>query len=117
MTTEDEPDREMRVAPGSRRPQLLAEYRASCDQHRELVASLPITMPLSRGQLSWRAESAVTTCGGSCSTCCQTDSTVRHRTAGHRSSCREMTDGRDASAARADRAARCAPAGPGSPAG
>ena len=55
LTTEDDPDREMRIAAGIPITQLLAEYRASCDEYRELVAPLDLDAP-SRGQLSWRAE-------------------------------------------------------------
>jgi len=45
----------MRIAAGIPITQLLAEYRASCDEYRELVAPLDLDAP-SRGQLSWRAE-------------------------------------------------------------
>ena len=35
--------------------QLLAEYRAVCSRHRELVASLDLDTP-SKGELAWRSE-------------------------------------------------------------
>jgi uncharacterized damage-inducible protein DinB len=53
--TEEDPDREMRVAVQTPIAQLLAEYRASCDKYRDLVASLDLDMP-SKGQLAWRSE-------------------------------------------------------------
>lgn len=53
--TDEDPDREWRIA--ARRPiaELLAEYRAACDQHRELVAALDLDTP-SKGKLEWRTE-------------------------------------------------------------
>jgi uncharacterized damage-inducible protein DinB len=53
--TEEDPDREMRIAVEIPIAQLLAEYRASCAKYRELVASLDLDTP-SKGQLSWRTE-------------------------------------------------------------
>ncbi|HEX5118380.1 MAG TPA: DinB family protein [Pseudonocardiaceae bacterium] len=53
--TDDDPDREMRIAVDVPIAQLLDEYRASCDLHRELVASLDLDTE-SRGVLSWRSE-------------------------------------------------------------
>ncbi len=53
--TEEDPDREMRIAVGIPITQLLAEYRASCDRYRNLVAALDLDT-LSRGELAWRAE-------------------------------------------------------------
>src|SRR5580693_3033102 len=52
--TDDDPDREFRIAVEVPLAQLLAEYRAACDRHNELVASLDLDTP-SRGKL-WRAE-------------------------------------------------------------
>jgi uncharacterized damage-inducible protein DinB len=53
--TEDDPDGEMRLGLSVPIARLLAEYRASCDQLRELVAPLDLDTP-SRGTLSWRDE-------------------------------------------------------------
>jgi uncharacterized damage-inducible protein DinB len=53
--TDEDPDRELRIAVDVPIDQLLAEYRASCDLHRELVASLDLDTE-SRGVLSWRSE-------------------------------------------------------------
>lgn len=53
--TDDDPDREMRIAVEKPIAQLLAEYRASCDKYRELVASLDLDTP-STGHLEWRSE-------------------------------------------------------------
>jgi uncharacterized damage-inducible protein DinB len=53
--TDEDPDREMRIAAGIPLEQLLAEYRASCAGYRELVAGLELDAG-SRGPLSWRAE-------------------------------------------------------------
>ena len=53
--TDDDPDREFRIAVEVPLAQLLAEYRAACDRHRELVAALDLDTP-SRGELGWRAE-------------------------------------------------------------
>jgi uncharacterized damage-inducible protein DinB len=54
--TEDDPDREFRVAVEVPLAQLLAEYRAACARHRDLVASLDLDTP-SRGDLGeWRTE-------------------------------------------------------------
>jgi uncharacterized damage-inducible protein DinB len=52
---DEDPDREMSMALDIPLERLLAEYRASCDRHREIVAGLDLDMP-SRGELSWRAE-------------------------------------------------------------
>ncbi len=52
--TDDDPDREFRIAVEVPLAQLLAEYRAACARHRELVASLDLDTP-SKGDL-WRAE-------------------------------------------------------------
>ena len=53
--TDDDPDREMRIAVDIPIAHLLADYRAACDRHRELVASLDLDTP-SKGQMSWRDE-------------------------------------------------------------
>ena len=52
--TDDDPDREFRIAVEVPLTQLLAEYRAACARHRELVASLDLDTP-SKGVV-WRAE-------------------------------------------------------------
>jgi len=52
--TDDDPDREFRIAVQVPLSQLLAEYRAACVRHNELVASLDLDIP-SKGDL-WRAE-------------------------------------------------------------
>jgi uncharacterized damage-inducible protein DinB len=53
--TDDDPDREFRIAVEVPLAQLLADYRATCARHRELVASLDLDSP-SRGELGWRTE-------------------------------------------------------------
>ena len=53
--TDDDPDREFRVAVEVPLAQLLDEYRAACARHRDLVASLDLDTP-SRGALDWRTE-------------------------------------------------------------
>ncbi len=53
--TDEDPDREFRIAVEVPLAQLLAEYRAACDRHRELVAALDLDTP-SRGELGWRTE-------------------------------------------------------------
>ena len=53
--TDDDPDREFRIAVEIPLAQLLAEYRAACDRHRQLVAALDLDTP-SRGELGWRTE-------------------------------------------------------------
>jgi hypothetical protein len=53
--TDDDPDREFRIAVESPLAQLLAEYRGACARHRDLVASLDLDTP-SRGALDWQAE-------------------------------------------------------------
>src|ERR1700691_3324419 len=52
--TDDDPDREFRIAAEVPLTQLLAEYRAACARHRDLVASLSLDAP-SQGDL-WQAE-------------------------------------------------------------
>jgi uncharacterized damage-inducible protein DinB len=53
--TDDDPDGEYRIAVTMPLAQLLAEYRAVCERHRDLVASLDLDAP-SRGKLAWRTE-------------------------------------------------------------
>jgi len=53
--TDDDPDAEMRLALSIPLARLLAEYRASCGQLRQLVAPLDLDTA-SRGTMSWRAE-------------------------------------------------------------
>ena len=53
--TDDDPDREFRIALEVPLTQLLAEYRTVCARHRDLVASLDLDTP-SRGALGWRTE-------------------------------------------------------------
>src|ERR1700683_2223677 len=43
--TEDDPDREFRIATGIPLTQLLAEYRAACARHSDLVAGLDLDTP------------------------------------------------------------------------
>jgi len=53
--TDDDPDAEMRLALSIPLARLLAEYRASCEQLRQLVAPLDLDTS-SRGTMSWRTE-------------------------------------------------------------
>jgi hypothetical protein len=53
--TEDDPDREMRIAVDVPIGQLLSEYRDACRRHDELIAGLELDAP-SRGELGWRAD-------------------------------------------------------------
>lgn len=53
--TDADPDREFRVAVEIPLAELLADYRAACLRHNELVAHLDLDT-LSRGQLEWRDE-------------------------------------------------------------
>jgi hypothetical protein len=53
--TDDDPDRDFRIAVEVPLAQLLAEYRAACARHRDLVADLDLDTP-SRGALGWRTE-------------------------------------------------------------
>jgi uncharacterized damage-inducible protein DinB len=53
--TDDDPDREMRIAVEIPLAQLLAEYESSCARYRELVAPFDLDTP-SKGKLSWRTE-------------------------------------------------------------
>jgi uncharacterized damage-inducible protein DinB len=53
--TDEDPDREMRIALEIPLSQLLAEYRASCARHSELVADLGLDTR-SRGSLGFRDE-------------------------------------------------------------
>jgi uncharacterized damage-inducible protein DinB len=53
--TEDDPDREFRIAIAVPLAQLLAEYRTACARHRALVASVDLDT-LFKGDLGWRTE-------------------------------------------------------------
>jgi uncharacterized damage-inducible protein DinB len=53
--TDEDPDREMRIAVDVPLVQLLDEYRAACELHRRLVADLDLDT-LSKGPLGWRAD-------------------------------------------------------------
>jgi uncharacterized damage-inducible protein DinB len=53
--TDDDPDREFRIAVTVPLAQLLEDYRAACARHRDQVASLDLDTP-SRGELDWRTE-------------------------------------------------------------
>jgi uncharacterized damage-inducible protein DinB len=53
--TSDDPDGEFLIAVEMPLAQLLADYRAACARHRELVASLDLDTP-SKGELGWRSE-------------------------------------------------------------
>jgi uncharacterized damage-inducible protein DinB len=53
--TEEDPDREFRIATQLPIADVLEDYRATCDRHRELVAGFDLDTP-SRGELSWRTE-------------------------------------------------------------
>jgi uncharacterized damage-inducible protein DinB len=54
-STDDDPDREFRIAVDVSLAGLLAEYRAACARHRDLVAALDLDTP-SVGELDWRDE-------------------------------------------------------------
>jgi uncharacterized damage-inducible protein DinB len=53
--TDEDPDREFRLAVEQPLAQLLAEYRATCTRHRDLAADLDLDT-LSKGDLGWRTE-------------------------------------------------------------
>jgi uncharacterized damage-inducible protein DinB len=53
--TDDDPDREFRIATRLPLSQLLAEYQDACARHRHLVAAIDLDTP-SKGELGWRAE-------------------------------------------------------------
>lgn len=53
--TDEDPDRELRLAVDTPITELLADYRAACARHSELVASLDLDTP-SAGPLGWREE-------------------------------------------------------------
>jgi len=53
--TDDDSDREFRIAVEVPLTQLLAQYRATCARHRDLLAAFDLDTP-SRGALGWRAE-------------------------------------------------------------
>jgi uncharacterized damage-inducible protein DinB len=84
--TDEDPDREMRIALDIPITQLLVDYRAVCDRHRELVASLDLDTP-SKGALSWRSEPVTLRW----ILFHLTEETARHN--GHLDILREMADG------------------------
>jgi uncharacterized damage-inducible protein DinB len=53
--TDEDPDREMRIAIEIPIAALLAQYAASCARYRELAASLDLDTP-SKGEMTWRTE-------------------------------------------------------------
>jgi uncharacterized damage-inducible protein DinB len=53
--TDEDPDREFRIAVELPLAELLADYRAACERHDQLVAPLDLDTP-SRGDLGWRSE-------------------------------------------------------------
>jgi uncharacterized damage-inducible protein DinB len=53
--TDDDPDREFRIAVEVPLTQLLADYQAACARHRDLAAPLSLDTP-SKGELGWRTE-------------------------------------------------------------
>ena len=63
--TDDDPDREFRIAVTVPLAQLLADYRAACARHRDQVASLDWTLP---PKASWAGGPSRSRCAGSCST-------------------------------------------------
>ena len=84
--TEEDPDREMRIALDTPITQLLAEYRAACTRHSQAVASLDLDTP-SAGHLDWRAEPVTLRW----ILCHLIEETARHN--GHIDILREMADG------------------------
>jgi uncharacterized damage-inducible protein DinB len=54
--TEEDPDREFRIAVEVPLAKLLAEYRAACARHRDLVASLDLDTASSGDLGEWRTE-------------------------------------------------------------
>ena len=63
--TDDDPDREFRIAVEMPLGQLLADYRAACARHRDLVASLDLDL---RPGATWAGGPSRSRCAGSCST-------------------------------------------------
>jgi uncharacterized damage-inducible protein DinB len=53
--TDEDPDREMRIATEIPIARLLADYRDSCARYRELAANFDLDTP-SKGELGWRTE-------------------------------------------------------------
>jgi uncharacterized damage-inducible protein DinB len=53
--TDEDPDREFRIAVDLPLAELLADYRNTCQRHNQLVAGLDLDTP-SAGDLGWRAE-------------------------------------------------------------
>lgn len=84
--TDDDPDREFRIAVTMPLARLLADYRAVCARHRDQVASLDLDTP-SRG--TWAGGPSRSRCAGSCFHL--TEETARHN--GHLDLLRELADG------------------------
>jgi uncharacterized damage-inducible protein DinB len=84
--TDDDPDREFRIAVEVPVAQLLEEYRAACARHRDLVAALDLDAP-SEGDLDWRTEPVTLRW----ILCHLIEETARHN--GHIDILRELTDG------------------------
>ena len=84
--TDDDPDREFRIAVSVPLAQLLADYQATCARHRDLVAS-PDLDTTSRGELGWRTEPVTLRW----ILFHLTDETARHN--GHLDIPRELADG------------------------
>jgi uncharacterized damage-inducible protein DinB len=61
--TEEDPDREMRIAVQTPLARLLGEYEAQCARYRTLVASLDLDTPSKRPSRGTQSR-----CAGSCST-------------------------------------------------
>jgi uncharacterized damage-inducible protein DinB len=85
--TDEDPDREFRIAAEVPLAQLLDDYQAACARHRDLVASLPLDTP-SRGALSWQDEPVTLRW----ILFHLTEETARHN--GHIDILRELADGR-----------------------
>ena len=84
--TDEDPDREWRIAVEIPLAELLADYRASCTRHSDMVASLDLDTP-SRGKLAWRTEPVTLRW----ILFHLTEETARHN--GHIDILREMADG------------------------
>jgi uncharacterized damage-inducible protein DinB len=84
--TDDDPDREFRIAVEVPVAQLLEEYRAACARHRDLVGALDLDSP-SKGDLDWRTEPVTLRW----ILCHLIEETARHN--GHIDILRELTDG------------------------
>lgn len=84
--TDDDPDREFRIATSIPLARLLSDYEATCARHRELVATTDLDA-LSRGELSWRDKPVTLRW----IILHLTEETARHN--GHIDILREMADG------------------------